>query len=239
MLMPVFLSQPSASVLPRLPFFFTGGFELSTKTIGLMLAVQGIYSMFAQLWLFPWAVRRLGTLNMFRLVMLVWPLLYLIVPYTVLLPERIRMPAVYFCLLTKITFHVIAFPSIAILLNNAVPSRLVLGTVNGVAASTASLSRAFGPAVTGTVNAFGLQIGCIGLAWWINGIVCAIGAMESFWMNEVDRVDNSSKVEEKQPSCEPLLHAANIDSVEDDSDHSRQRDIVGYIEEIDVAAVKT
>ena len=205
-----------------------------------MMAVQGIYSMFAQLWLFPWAVRRLGTLYIFRLVMLIWPLLYIIVPYTVLLPQHIQMPAIYFCLLTKITFHVIAFPSVAILLNNSVCSKLVLGTVNGVAASTASLSRAFGPAITGTVNVFGLRVGCIGLAWWLNGIVCVIGAVESYWMTEVDGSDDSHpKEEEKQPSCEPLLHAATLEPSEDEMNLISYMNTSEIIEEVDSTTTTT
>ncbi|KKY25019.1 putative mfs multidrug transporter [Phaeomoniella chlamydospora] len=216
MLMPVFLSQPKSHSLPHLPFQFVGGFELSTKAIGLMMAVQGVYAMVAQLWLFPFVVRRYGTLNIFRLVMLVWPLLYLVVPYAILLPEPLQIPAIYFALLAKITFHVIAFPSSALLLNNAVPSKLVLGTVNGVAASTASLSRAFGPAVTGTVNAFGLQIGYSGLAWWLNGIVCAIGAAESFWMKEGDGRGDRQVEEEERPTCEPLLHTTSMEPANDE-----------------------
>lgn len=183
-LMPVFLSTPKSDDNVVLPFKFTGGLSLPTKTIGFMLAVQGVYSMIAQLWLFPFVVKHFGTLRTFRFVLLAWPPLYLAVPYLILLPAKLQMPAVYLALISKITFHVIAFPATAILLANAAPTSKVLGSINGAAASIASLSRAFGPTVTGLLHSKGLESGYSVLAWWACGFVCVVGAIESFWMEE-------------------------------------------------------
>lgn len=182
--MPVFLSTPKTDDQSVLPFKFTGGLGLPTKTIGFMLAVQGVYSMIAQLWLFPFVVKHFGTLRTFRFVLLAWPPLYLAVPYLILLPTKLQMPAAYVALISKITLHVIAFPATAILLANAAPSSKVLGSINGAAASTASLSRAFGPTVTGLLHSWGLESGYSVLAWWACGLVCVVGAIESFWMEE-------------------------------------------------------
>lgn len=182
--MPVFLSTPKSDDAVTLPLKFTGGLGLPTKTIGFMLAVQGVYSMIAQLWLFPFVVKHFGTLRTFRFVLLAWPPLYLAVPYLILLPAKLQMPAVYLALISKITFHVIAFPATAILLANAAPTSKVLGSINGAAASTASLSRAFGPTVTGLLHSRGLESGYSVLAWWACGIVCVVGAIQSFWMEE-------------------------------------------------------
>ncbi|KAL2822300.1 major facilitator superfamily domain-containing protein [Aspergillus cavernicola] len=195
-LMPVFLSTPKSTEDATLPFKFTGGLGLSTKTIGLMLAVQGVYSMIAQLWLFPFVVRHFGTLRTFRFVLLVWPPLYLLVPYLILLPEALQMTAAYVALIFKITFHVIAFPSTAILLANAAPSSKVLGSINGAAASTASLSRAFGPSITGFLHSKGLESGYSVISWWACGIVCTMGAIQSFWMEESEPQKDS---DEKTP----------------------------------------
>ena len=182
---------------------------MSTKTIGFMMAIQGVYSMIAQLWLFPFIVRKMGTLTAFRMVMTIWPLLYVGVPYLILLPEFLQSAGIYFCLLTKITFHVIAFPSNAILLANAAHSKSVLGTINGVAASTACLARAFGPTVTGSIHSAGLKLGYSGLAWWAGGLVCAIGALEAYCMEEGEgRLVRPSDEEE---ACEPLLHTTTVE----------------------------
>ncbi|RDH18711.1 MFS general substrate transporter [Aspergillus niger ATCC 13496] len=197
-LMPVFLSTPKSDDDVVLPFKFTGGLGLATSKIGFMLAVQGVYSMIAQLWLFPFVVRHFGTLRVFRFVLLVWPPLYLMVPYLILLPEQLQTAAAYVALISKITLHVIAFPATAILLANAAPSSRVLGSINGAAASTASLSRAFGPTVTGLLHSKGLESGYSVLAWWACGIVCILGAIESFWMEESER----DKDVEKKAECD-------------------------------------
>ncbi|RAH50176.1 MFS general substrate transporter [Aspergillus brunneoviolaceus CBS 621.78] len=192
-LMPVFLSTPKSTDAASLPLKFTGGLGLATKKIGFMLAVQGVYSMIAQLWLFPFVVRRFGTLRVFRFVLLVWPPLYFMVPYLILLPEKLQLAAAYLALISKITLHVIAFPATAILLANAAPSSKVLGSINGAAASTASLSRAFGPTITGLLHSKGLESGYSVLAWWACGLVCIIGAFESFWMEESEREKEMEK----------------------------------------------
>ncbi len=189
---------------------------MSTKTIGFIMAVQGVYSMVAQLFLFPFLVRRLGTLKTFRFVLLVWPFLYFIVPYLVLLPAQLQMFGIYVCLLVKITFHVIAFPSTAILIANAAPSKSVLGSINGIAASVACLARALGPTTTGFFHTVGLKMGYNGLGWWIGGLVCAVGAFESFWMEEAEGRTDHPCEEEEQPVCEPLLHTLSVESSADD-----------------------
>lgn len=207
--MPVFLSTPVSHEPPSLPFKFTGGFALNTKTIGFMLSLQGVYSMITQIFLFPFVVRRFGSLTTFRFVVISWPLLYFGVPYLVLLPKHLQMAGVYFCLVWKITAQVLAYPSNAILLTNSAPSMLVLGTINGIAASTASLCRAFGPTISGLIHSAGLRMGYTGLAWWASGLICILGAVESLWIAEVDgRMDRQSCADE-----EALLSEAYIDPI--------------------------
>ncbi|KAJ6078629.1 hypothetical protein N7467_008382 [Penicillium canescens] len=233
-LMPVFLSTPKSNDDVVLPLKFTGGLGMATKTIGFMLAVQGVYSMIAQLWLFPFVVKHFGTLRTFRFVLLAWPPLYLAVPYLVLLPAKLQMLAVYVSLISKITFHVIAFPATAILLANAAPSSKVLGSINGAAASTASLSRAFGPTITGLLHSRGLESGYSVLAWWACGLVCVIGAIQSFWMEE-------SSEPERFKSCQPETSEADMkreaipdfDAQEFDSDAEEEQRLLSLRSSVD------
>lgn len=205
-LMPVMLNEERSSIAAVLPFKLVGGFGMSPKNIGFMMAVQGIYSMVAQLCFFPFIVKRLGTLNAFRLTLSIWPLLYFLVPYLVLLPPQYQSIGIYAALLTKITFHVVAFPSNAVLLANAAPSRAVLGTINGMAASTACLCRAFGPTVTGFIHSAGLSAGYNAPAWWAGGVVCAIGALEAYCIKDTDTSqDRHTQADDEQAVCEPLL----------------------------------
>lgn len=186
-LLPVLLSMPKSDGTPLLPFHFTGGFGLSTKAIGGILSVQGIIQMVATIVVFPLVNRRIGSLWTYRAVVLLYPFLYIAVPYLSLLPDSLRMPAVYLILVWKVTSQAFAFPSSSIMLANAAPSSKVLGTLNGAAASAASASRAFGPTLSGLLQAAGLSMGALGLPWWVNALVAAGGAVLSMCMVEEKR----------------------------------------------------
>lgn len=185
-LFPVFLSTPHpAEPTPvHLPFKFSDGFALSQQRIGFIMSVQGFYQLFATVILFPFVVQRLGTLNLFRLLASTYFMLYFFTPYLVLLPDSVRMVGVYAAVVWRCTFSAMAFPSNAILLTNSAPSLQTLGTINGAAASTASLSRAAGPTISGALYGLGLGSGVSGLAWWCNVLVALAGAVVSFRITE-------------------------------------------------------
>ena len=211
--MPIFLAEDISTEPVSLPFKFLGGFSLSSKSIGLMISLQGVCSMLTQLFLFPLVVRRYGSLKTFRFVVMSWPILYLIVPYTVLLPSNLRLPAIGFCLLWRIVGQVFAYPCNAILLTNSAPSMLVLGMINGAAASTASLCRAIGPAVAGVLHDWGNGLGYNGVVWWVAGIVSMAGAVESLWMEEGQgRMTSEGDLDEESTSCGPFIDPLDIDA---------------------------
>ncbi|KAK1465903.1 major facilitator superfamily transporter [Colletotrichum melonis] len=184
-LFPVFLSTtPREHPDVHLPFKFPGGFSMETKSIGIILAVQGVYSMISTVFIFPWVTRRLGPLRLFRLLAISYFLLYLTTPYLALLPENLRIIGIYIMVIWKCTFSTMAYPSNAILLTNSAPSLMSLGTINGVAASTASLCRAFGPTISGFLYTLGIRTGYSGLAWWTSGAITIFGAFLSMHLTE-------------------------------------------------------
>lgn len=188
-LFPVFLYTPPSDEPPHHLFKFVGGFGLTTHEIGFILAVQGVVSMLSQFFLFPPLVQYFGSLNVYRFCMIAYPIAYIMVPYLDFLPKGYYgMVGIYFVVVVKILFSVHAYPCNAILLTNAAPSFLVLGAINGVAASTASIFRAFGPTITGLIYAKGLDLGMVGLAWWVNGGVCMLGGLQTLWMT-ADKFD--------------------------------------------------
>lgn len=183
--MPVFLSTPRAEP-PHHLFKFTGGLGMNTQTIGFILSMQGIFSMGAQFFLFPPLARHFGVLNLYRFIMFTFPLSYIMVPYLDFLPESLQLPGIYCVLIIKIIWTVIAYPCNAILLTNSTPSLLVLGAINGIAASCASFARTFSPTITGMIYSYGLDIGVVGLSWWCNALVCAIGGVQCLMMKWED-----------------------------------------------------
>lgn len=185
-LFPVFLSmaEPEGGRQIELPFKFVDGFGLDTKTIGIIMSVQGLYSLLSNFMIVTPVTQRLGSLRLFRLLAFTYFALYLVTPYLVLLPQNLRMPAIYILVIWKCTYATMAYPNNAILLANSAPTKEVLGTINGIAASAASLCRALGPTISGLLYSLGLQTGYSGLAWWFSGLVTLIGAYLSSQISE-------------------------------------------------------
>lgn len=167
-----------------LPFHFLGGFGWSTQTNGAFLAVQGFLQMFAQVIVFPWLSKKLGSLRTFWITLSLYPILYLLAPYLALLPEKLRIPGLVFLLIGKVTFQSLSYPSLAIILANSSPSRRVLGTLNGAAASAASVSRGFGPTISGAMDSLGTNLHMSGLAWWTIACVALLGWGPGFALKE-------------------------------------------------------
>ncbi|CAJ2513581.1 Uu.00g017000.m01.CDS01 [Anthostomella pinea] len=185
-LWPIFLStEPPKHEMPTsLPFKFVDGFNLDSKTVGIILSLQGAYQLSINMFLIPPVLKRVGPLRLFRFLIVGYFLLYVITPYLVLLPEKYRTVGVAFILVWKCTFASMAYPSNAILTANSAPSHLALGTINGVAASTASLCRAFGPTLAGILYSVGLKSGYSGLAWWCSALVAIGGAVVGLQIRE-------------------------------------------------------
>lgn len=178
-LLPVFLATapPKGTMETHLPLKFVDGFNLDSKTVGIILSIQGAYQLLINMFLVPRVISRFGALRSFRFIVVAYFLLYLVTPYLVLLPPAYRMIGLAVVLAWKCTFASIIYPSNAILTADSAPSHLALGTINGVAASTASLCRAFGPTISGILYAVGLQSGYSGLAWWSSALVAIGGAI--------------------------------------------------------------
>lgn len=179
------MSKPEPTQDHRsLPFYFKGGFEFPTHINGLLLSVQGILQMIAQLVIFPWISKKIGSRRTFFLVITLYPFLYFMAPYLALLPSRLRIPGIILLLVWKVTAQALSYPSLAIMLANASPSKKVLGTLNGAAAASASVCRGFGPTISGAVDSVGDRIGMSGLAWWTIAAVAMIGWMPGFALKE-------------------------------------------------------
>ncbi|KAK0735747.1 major facilitator superfamily domain-containing protein [Apiosordaria backusii] len=198
-LLPVFLStNPPEKPMPTtLPFKFADGFGWDTQTIGFILSVQGVYSLASTRLLFPFVANKIGALRLFKIMSVLYPLLYFFTPYIVLLPESLRMLSVYGIVVWKMTFSTLAYPSNAILITNSAPTTLTLGTINGAAAMTASLCRALGPIVSGFFYTQGMESGYSGLSWWVAGLVAVVGAWIGLQITEPKgRMDEKEDMDE-------------------------------------------
>ncbi|KAK6527604.1 hypothetical protein TWF694_004588 [Orbilia ellipsospora] len=191
-LLSVFLQSPSSSTKLTSPIFFNGGFGLDTQTMGFLFSYQGIFSTCFQFLAFAPIARYFGVLRMFRFAAVAYPFVYFLSPYMAFLPhnnDAVLFAAIYTVLTAKIICGNLIYPLNSILLTNSAPSLLVLGTINGVAASLASCMRAIAPVLMGWLHSKGVQGGFLALSWWVSGLVAAIGAIQAFYIFEEDDED--------------------------------------------------
>lgn len=214
------MSRPESTGDNRnLPFYFKGGFHLSTQTNGLILGIQGILQMVAQLLIFPWITKRLGSLRTFYLTIALYPFLYILAPYLALLPRNLRIPGIVLILVWKVTAQALSYPSLAIMLTNAAPSKKVLGTLNGAAMASASVMRGFGPTVSGAVDSIGDRIGMSGLAWWTIAAVAMVGWGPVVFMKESRANSTPDKTMDEEAALgsdnDSVLTLALVEEAED------------------------
>ncbi|KAK6355537.1 hypothetical protein TWF696_004636 [Orbilia brochopaga] len=196
-LLSVFLQSPTSSTHLHNPLRFTGGFSLDTRTIGLLFSYQGFLSTFFQFVIFAPFVRFAGVHRTFRVVAATYPLVYIVTPYIAWIPKErtgLLYAVIYATLTAKTVCGCLMYPINSILLTNASPSLLVLGTINGVAGSLASCMRAIAPVLMGWLFSRGVAIGVMGLCWWVSGLVAAVGAVQAVYITEEEEEDEGERV---------------------------------------------
>ncbi|KAI1421519.1 major facilitator superfamily transporter [Xylaria sp. FL1777] len=185
--LPVFLNYPTQEHTPlntSLPFFFSGGFGLNSGRIGTIFTLYGIMSGVIQFVLFPPLCAHYGVLKCFRVCVLIFPIVYFVVPFTVLIEDTTwRYGALLVAMVTKAFAVIIGFPCSTILLTNSAASLSILGTLNGFATTFSALGRASGPALAGLAFSWGVKNNMIGAPWWILGLIATVGALP-VWMIE-------------------------------------------------------
>jgi hypothetical protein len=180
-LLPIFLQDErmdDISILVFSPFHVPGGLGLTTKTVGLVMSVNGVIALFIQAVIFPWLAGWLGVWKLFVLATVFHPMAYFILPYIAYLPESLLFSGLYACLTVRNVFNILVYPLILILLKQASPSPSCLGKINGLAASVGAACRTIAPPVAGLLYGLGIDIGFTGLAWFGAGAVAIFGALQ-------------------------------------------------------------
>ena len=189
-LLPVFMHHPTQDIhSPKvhLPFKFGGGFGIGSGRIGVLFTVYGVYGMFIQFLAFPPLARKYGVLNCLKACSLAFPLVYIAIPFTSLLPtSALRQAAVVGLMLVKGWCAIFAFPCTTILLTNSAVSLRILGTLNGVATSISAIGRAAGPALAGLMFTAGVESGYVISSFWTLAVIAALGAIPVFWLVEME-----------------------------------------------------
>jgi len=193
-LLPVFMHHPRQGrgiVETKLPLRFNKGFGVDSSRIGLIFTFYGVMGIFNQFVLFPPLARRYGVLKCFRVVAHVMPLVYILAPFSTLVPNVVGAEVTLFLLwLVKGVCTTFAFPCTTILLTNTAPSLKVLGTINGIATSVSAIGRAAGPTLGGAVFTWGAKEGYIIAPFWTLACVAALATLPTWWLVEGDGFGN-------------------------------------------------
>lgn len=75
-------------------------------------------------------------------------------------------PALTVVISLQVLSRTFSLPATAILVNNSVPDKSVLGTVHGVAQSVSSAALTLGPVIAGWGLGLGLKNNIVGAIWW-------------------------------------------------------------------------
>lgn len=215
--LPVFLHfsrQKHDGSNTQLPFVFSGGFGLDSGRIGTINMVYGIFCGLIQFILFPPLCARFGTLRCFRTCAVMFPVAYLLTPFTVLIEDAVlRYTALFAVLVLKAAAVIIGFPCTTILLTNSARSLHVLASLNGFATTFSALGRAAGPAMTGAAFSWGVKRGIVSVPYWILAAAAVLGAVPAWWI-----------VEGEGPSQAPEVPDTDDDDATDNDDDDDDND---------------
>lgn len=195
------LSGASSSFL-----YAPGGLGISVRSVGVIMAVNGVIALFIQAVVFPIAAEKVGIHRLFILVTVLHPIAYMIVPGLLYVPDSLLYPAIYFCLTVRNVFSIILYPLLLILIKEATPSPNALGKVNGLAASAGAACRMMAPPIAGYLYAAGSRIDCTAIAWFGSAVVAAVGSFQCF---SVQRPRKPGDDEE----CKDVDDLRSVDSV--------------------------
>ncbi|CAJ2500172.1 Uu.00g030250.m01.CDS01 [Anthostomella pinea] len=217
--LPVFLNYPEEAHTPSntsLPLHFSGGFGLASGRIGTIFTLYGIVCGLIQFLLFPPLCAYFGTLNCYKACMVVFPLVYVATPFTVLVADPTLRYAALLAVMTVKAFAVIVgFPCTTILLTNSATSLNILGTLNGFATTFSALGRASGPAMTGAAFSWGVKNQLIGAPWWILACVAVVGAVPAWMIVDGDGPSGPRRAEGEDEDTE--VESA-VEEVEEEGD---------------------
>ena len=143
--------------------------------------------MFIQFLVFPPLARYYGVLPSLKAVSILFPLIYIVTPFTVLLPTSLsRQCAIFAVMMCKSWAVIFAFPCTTILLTNSARSLRLLGTLNGVATSLSAIGRAAGPSIGGLAFTWGIARGWVIVAYWVLAGCAVLGAVPVWWLIEME-----------------------------------------------------
>lgn len=178
-MLPIYLlDKPHTSLEGRQIDWF-GGLGYDLHAVGSFMAANGVISVLVQGVVFPIFVGKIGVWKSFAIMIALYPLTYPLLPLLTLLPfGPWRSAGIYAIMVIQNHLNIIIPPCALILIKNATPSPLVLGTVNGACMSLLSLARTAAPPLEGIIYSTGGSAA----AWFSLVLVTVASAIQLWWI---------------------------------------------------------
>lgn len=196
-LMPIFFEDERFSPLALglssgSPFYSPGGLGISVRSVGMIMAVNGVIALFVQAFIFPIAAERVGVYKLFLISTVLHPIIYLLMPFLLAVPSSWVYLAIYGCLTVRNLLSITLYPLLLIMLKESTPTPSALGKVNGLAASVGAAFRMAAPPVAGYLYTVGSRFDCTALSWYGSAIIAIIGSVQCFYVPR-ERAQDSSE----------------------------------------------
>lgn len=213
---------------------------MNSSEIGVVYTIYGTFGMFVQFFLFPPLARKLGVLKLFKVCSLVFPFMYVLVPFTSLLStQTMRQGVCLILMLIKCAVGIFSFPCSIIMLTNSAVSLSILGTLNGVSTSSSAAGRAIGPALVGWIFTMGVDAGYVVMPFWTMAVLALISAIPIWWLIEMDgphaKTNNAKTRDDFNPDDVDLedIEEERFLREQEDLDIASIGDMTGVVVEVD------
>ncbi|CCE66049.1 hypothetical protein TPHA_0O00800 [Tetrapisispora phaffii CBS 4417] len=202
--LPIFLAyelekdpSDSTQLVSKFPWKISGGIGYSSEQTGTLLSTTGIFGVLVVIFIFPTIDRKYDCLTIFRTLVKIYPVLYLIIPYVVFLqkdwiPRWATVCYLYFITGSKTLCSSLTNPQITLLIHNSSPLSC-RAVINGATISISSSARFVGPLIWGYLMSWTQEYEIAWLGWWSLGIISAIAWLQSY---KIDPIDDEDEEEE-------------------------------------------
>ncbi|AJQ34267.1 CHS_3a_G0005690.mRNA.1.CDS.1 [Saccharomyces cerevisiae] len=199
--LPVFLAYDLAvdpenpkKLASKFPWKISGGIGYEPEQTGTLLSTTGIFGCFVVIFIFPIVDRNFDCLTIFRTLVKLYPIMYVMVPYVVFLQNE-RIPSwctvVYLYIITGIkTFcGALTSPQIMLLIHNSSPLSC-RSVINGATISISASARFIGPLVWGYIMSWSQQNDVAWVSWWSLSLFCMVALYQSYKIAPIDDNEN-------------------------------------------------
>ncbi|CAR30833.1 ZYRO0E03410p [Zygosaccharomyces rouxii] len=215
--LPVFLAYDLAqddkgNLLSKFPWKISGGIGYSPDQTGALLSSTGIFGCFVVIFIFPVVDRSFDCLTIFRTLVKLYPIMYLMVPYVIFLqqdhiPRWCTIVYLYLITGTKTLCGALTSPQIMLLIHNCSPLSC-RAVINGATISISALARFVGPLAWGYIMSWSQEFDVAWLSWWSLGLISLIALFQSYKIDPIDEEDEepgAASIEEARPHSRPSL----------------------------------